>query len=841
MLASRNRSLPTEEPVGVGARVLEVLEDLEQKAPVVIVVDDAHWADIDSLRTLLFLARRFVGERVLTVLAHRGEVPSRLPEGIHRMAGGRTGKTIRLAPLPVGEIQGLAAALGVQRLSARAARRLHTHTEGNPLYVTALFSPRCPRTAGEAGNRCSPRPTPSPIRIVARLDACSPSARRLIEAGAVLGTTTSLTLAARLGDVPDPVDALDEAVEIGVLQVRREDAGVRDVTFSHPLVRAAVYEQLGPARRVQMHAMAAGLVDDTASALRHRVMAVNPPDPVLVADLDSFARHEASLGAWAASAWALVEGSRLSPERPDRERRLLQAVDAMIGAGDLLQAEAFAQETVAFAPGPLRNAALGYLAVLRGQADDAERLLHAAWDSARSTADAALRAAVAQRLALHNVGRLRGTDVVEWARRSIELSTTTDPVRVEAQALLGLGLGWQGQLQEGLRAYGSVLDELADDRASPPPERVRMAQGWLRLVGDDVAGAHQSLATTAPTALRAGSVRIAVWSYVWLARAGFLLGRWDEAAADADRAVALLEESGHAWLRPLARFAAAAVPAARGEWAAAEEHARGAAARSTDYELMVVAAAMAQAQVPAAQGDHDGVLRALQPIVALTDRRGVDEPGFWPWQELYGDALVGAGRVDEADAFLRAHEEAAAERGRGSMIAGLARVRGRVEAAHGRLPAAEAAFGKALAELGQLPLPFQHALVELAYGQVLRRAGQRRAAADHLQAAHDEMAALRARPYLERCERELAACGLAPAKRSDFDPSRLTGQELAVARLVAVGMSNRQVASELFVSIKTVQFHLTHIYAKVGVGSRAELAAHFRDSELTEVVDDPSE
>jgi len=79
-----------------------------------------------------------------------------------------------------------------------------------------------------------------------------------------------------------------------------------------------------------------------------------------------------------------------------------------------------------------------------------------------------------------------------------------------------------------------------------------------------------------------------------------------------------------------------------------------------------------------------------------------------------------------------------------------------------------------------------------------------------------------------RCEQESAACGLAPAKRSGIDPSRLTAQELAVARLVAVGMSNRHVASELFISIKTVQFHLTHVYAKLGVSSRAELASQFR-------------
>jgi DNA-binding NarL/FixJ family response regulator len=122
-------------------------------------------------------------------------------------------------------------------------------------------------------------------------------------------------------------------------------------------------------------------------------------------------------------------------------------------------------------------------------------------------------------------------------------------------------------------------------------------------------------------------------------------------------------------------------------------------------------------------------------------------------------------------------------------------------------------------------MPFAQALLELAYGQVLRRGGQRRAAVEQLQAAHDRFAGLGARPFVERCERELSASGLAPAKRHAFDPSRLTAQELAVAQLVARGLSNRQVAAELFVSVKTVQFHLTRIYSKLRVSCRAELAA----------------
>jgi DNA-binding CsgD family transcriptional regulator len=237
----------------------------------------------------------------------------------------------------------------------------------------------------------------------------------------------------------------------------------------------------------------------------------------------------------------------------------------------------------------------------------------------------------------------------------------------------------------------------------------------------------------------------------------------------------------------------------------------------------------AWAHVAAARGDNAGVLRTLEPLTAIQPREAIDEPGFWPWRDLYGDALVSAGLVDEADALLGPGEALADQRGRRVEIARLARVRGRLEAARGDAGHAEAAFQHGLERLGDLPVPFERALLELAHGQTLRRAGKRRAAAAQLQSAADRLATLEAQPYLERCERELIACGLSPTERRTFDPSRLTAQELAVARLVADGLSNRQVAAELFVSIKTVQFHLTHIYSKLGLSSRAELAARLRD------------
>ena len=246
-----------------------------------------------------------------------------------------------------------------------------------------------------------------------------------------------------------------------------------------------------------------------------------------------------------------------------------------------------------------------------------------------------------------------------------------------------------------------------------------------------------------------------------------------------------------------------------------------------DYELMVTAAAMARAEVATARGDHEGVLRALEPLV-VPARTEIVEPGLWPAPDLYIDALVSVGKLAEADELLDSFEPLAATRGHAAV---LARWPGRAGACWppaGRLTDAEDTFERALATFGELAMPFHRAQVELTYGQALRRAGKRRAAATQLHAAYVRFRELGATPYLRRCEREMGGCGLNPARRGDFDPHRLTPQERAVARLVAMGMSNRQVAAELFVSVKTVQFHLTHVYTKLGVGSRAELAAHYR-------------
>jgi DNA-binding CsgD family transcriptional regulator len=237
----------------------------------------------------------------------------------------------------------------------------------------------------------------------------------------------------------------------------------------------------------------------------------------------------------------------------------------------------------------------------------------------------------------------------------------------------------------------------------------------------------------------------------------------------------------------------------------------------------VASVGMARARLAEARADPAGVLAALEPLRALPFRDAIDEPGFWAWPDLYAEALVALDRVAEADALLVPHEERAAERGRASPIARLARARGRVEAAAGRPDGAEAAFDRALAALAGVTLPFEEARVELAAGAFRRRIGQRRRAVDLLDAARRRFVALRAVPYVQRCDRELAASGRRPAAADDRNRVGLTSQELVVARLAAAGRSNREVAVELVVSVKTVEFHLRNVFHKLGVTTRREL------------------
>ncbi|MBF8194573.1 helix-turn-helix transcriptional regulator [Nonomuraea sp. K274] len=245
--------------------------------------------------------------------------------------------------------------------------------------------------------------------------------------------------------------------------------------------------------------------------------------------------------------------------------------------------------------------------------------------------------------------------------------------------------------------------------------------------------------------------------------------------------------------------------------------------------------------------DHEAVV-ILGPS-ASREACGVPPPGgsaeglsvsaelaFWPvgggslpWEDLLVDALVMAGRVDEAVLRLRRSEKRGA--GRPSRLAAASRARGNLHAARREPERAKAAYERSLELLDVLGTPFPLGLAELDYGAFLRRQGKRALAADHLERAHAALVELRARPYVERCSRELAACGVGHASRTE-GPAQpaLTTQEYAIAQHAARGLTNRQIARELALSVKTVEYHLGHIYLKLGIRSRAQLAVQLTQS-----------
>jgi DNA-binding CsgD family transcriptional regulator len=237
---------------------------------------------------------------------------------------------------------------------------------------------------------------------------------------------------------------------------------------------------------------------------------------------------------------------------------------------------------------------------------------------------------------------------------------------------------------------------------------------------------------------------------------------------------------------------------------------------------------MAGALVARARGDHDAVIRALEPLLPLAELDGIREPGILDWPILYAAALVRLNRLRDAETVLARFARVARERNRAQSLAGAERVRAGIDAALGRADDAEVSFVASLAILDDFPLPFERALTEFEYGRFLLREGHNRAAVWQLEAAQERFIELGARPFVEECSRELARCGSAPVDDGSHAARwRLTPQEVSVARLVATGRTNRQVADELVVSIKTIEYHLGNVYGKLGIRSRQELVPTF--------------
>lgn len=810
---------PSTDPLDAGAQLVDVLGALQEAGPALVVVDDAHWADAPSMQALTFALRRLHADRVMVLIARR-DGPPELSDGVRRLVDAR-GQHLRLGGLDAVALAELAVRSGAGRLPVAAAERFRHHTDGSPLHAKALLEQLDP---AELRREAGPLPAPRSYAmvVVSRLASCAAATEALVTAAAVLGERCELPAAARVAGLDDPAQALEEAVVANLLE-GADVATAGAIAFVHPLIRAAVYHDLGPARRAGLHARA-GTVTFGSTALDHRVAATLVDDPDLARQLVDQAATEARGGAWVVAAGHLAAAARLAPDPVDRERFVLEAASAYLRGGETAKATSLLEEvTTDSAP---RRSLLGQLALVSGRLDEARHHLEAAWD-----VDPQLAASVAIQLGHLGLLQARSEEAVRWGRRALEAAGDDAGTRSAALSVVALGLGVAGRGEEAL----GLLDQgpVAPSEVTAGNADWVFARGVVRYYTEDLRAAGADLAAVS-LAGPGGLVRTRINGLACLAKTEYRMGRWDDSVGHADLAVSLAEDADHVWAFAFCRAVATMVLAARGDWARAVAHADAAAASAgaSGTAVDLAYAASARAQVAFAQGDPAAVVAAVEPVVELWRPDGFSEPSFLPWREQYADALVSLGRFAEAEEALAQLETLARSRGRRSSLAGATRVRGRIEAARGHGEAAESAFEDALALLDGVPTPFYRALVEEAHGRFLRRQGQRRAAAAHLRSALATFADLGARPFLDSCDRELAACGLSPSPRTHPAAARLTPQELATARLAASGCTNREVAAELVVSVKTVEYHLGHVYAKLGIPSRHRLAAALAGRDL---------
>ena len=811
------------DPLAVGADLVMWLgQCCRGRQMALVVVDDLHWADGPSARALLFAVRRLHADRVLVAAAARPGELARLGEGWLRfLAGDHRAGRVRLGGLGPEEVAALGRALGAGDLPRRAVGRLLEETGGNPLYCRAVLEET--GTAGlgpDGGTLRVPRSLAG--TVLARVDALSPAARQLAEAAAALGQHCELAVAAALADLDDPVPALGEAVAAGIL-AEEPGGAAAGIGFSHLLVQRAVYGDLGPARRRRLHQRAAGLVD-RGRALGHRVAAAAGPDDGLAAELEAAGRDAQRHGRAAQAAAWLAQAAAITSEPAATDRRVLDALEILVIYGEVAQAQAVAARATAAGPGSRRSWLLGTLDFLAGRAAAAEARLVEAWQAHDQDRDASAGAAAATQLAVLCLVAGRVPEAIAWAERAAGADAAPAAVRHQALGVLAMTLSRDGRGPEGLARLAFLP---AAPSEVPPEDTDALAlRGMARVMAEDLAAAVADLSAAAAR-LRAGvPLRTGSLCLSYLAVAEWRLGFWDDAVVHAELAVSLDRDADRVWELGSKHFIAAVIPAQRGEWQAASAHVEMAAqvARATSAPREIVAAATAREVLAAARGDLEGVTGAAAAVRAAGNTQFLRRLPY-DWRSLEIDALLGLGRLDEAETALAELEAVLSPAGPPSGLVAAARLRGDLAAAAGYPAAAAAAFQTAWRRAKGLRMPLALAQLEISDARRLRGAGQPQAAVARLRSARQRLITLGARPYVEICDRELAAAG-APAEPGTMPAlPGLTPAEQAVARLVAAGRTNKQAAAELYVSIKTVEFHLGHIFGKLGIRSRKDLIA----------------
>jgi ATP/maltotriose-dependent transcriptional regulator MalT len=823
------------DPVLVGQSLARELHD--SKATI-LVVDDAHWADHPSLTAIRLAARRLFSDEVLLILIH--QPPSASPEildsrpksgvagprlnpglgeGWRRVFESERGVQIRVGGLGVEEVVLLAVATGHPGLSPGGAARLCEHTGGHPLQIRHLLD-ELPMHSIVFGDGPLPAPRGMAASVTALLARCRPATQEFVAAAAVIGRAFGVAHAGELAGHADTIttaEATAEALDAGLLEEVPGSNG-RLLCFTSSVVRGMVYHDLGPVRRRELHGRAASRGGD--GAIWHRISAAARPDGRLADDVECLARKHLNAGNVPAAAIYLSHALDLTPAGAARLPRLLATVEALLVAGNISAASEYEAELATDGAGSWSRYVLGYLLLLTGRQVEAKNQLDRALAAVRRDGGSAgdeppdLEARIATLLALIGVLSVSYQDMIGYGERAVRAAT--EPwVSSFAWFTRSLGLAIAGRGSE-------ALADLDQRRRDPEPSSldVVVASGMIRLWTDDLPGARQDLTTAVSRATRGEALRIGQ-ALGFLGEVEYRLGALAESVLHTGLAVGDATENDRIWDYAML-YALASYPlAAQGEWAQAQSHVDQATiwAQRVGTPAGLVYAAASRAALAHARGDPASLLTAAVDLEAFYPAR---ESGTHLLGPLLADALSQLGRTDEATEALTAFLARLRSNDRVSTQLSIARVRAQIAAAEEDHEAALAACHHGLRLARSLAMPLEEARLELLTGKCQSAAGRRVAALRHLRAALHRFRVLGATAYVARTMR------VARDERISMDVAdavfeTLTRAERAVATLACQGLSNKEIAGQLVLSQKTIEFHLTRVFRKLDVATRAEL------------------
>ena len=823
---------PSTDPLAAGATLMRFVDTLTLDRPLVVVLEDAHWADRPSLDALTFAARRLRGDQAVLCVTCRPEGVDRLPPGLMRLVD--PSRHIDLQPLDAAAVAELAAHLTGAPVTSVAAERLAEHTGGNPLHITTLLRELTPGRLGTG----APLPAPRSYAtlVLGRLAGCGAATRRLVEALAVLdrrpGLTTAMAVAGLDPAGEEGLAALDEALASEMV-VLVEQPGERSLAFAHPLVGAAVRDDQSMSRRQALHRAAAAHVPG-AAGMRHRLAGCAGHDATVAEEAAEVARAEAARGAHGSAARLWTEAARVSPDPGWSDRARLHALDHHLLAGDVVAAGRGRPLLDQAEPGPLQSFMAGRLAYVLGPRSDAEGHLDRAWQAvtaAGGSSDPALAARIAALRATTAVDRADGAAGLEWARRSLALAPEA-AADCNPGHMLAMSCALEGELRAGIDELSAALE---DPPAGPAAATdLHLGRGVLRMWAHELGPAAEDLGACLGMWNTGGVFVARETARFFLAELYHRAGRLDDAIVTAETAVSIVAETDQVWLAAFPHAIAVLPLAVRGEWDRADAHLAQsrAAAAASDGGAAGLWAAAAAVRLAESRQDPAGVVTACEALGGIPARgvRRIDE-AILPWRATFAEALAAIGRLDDARRVLAWLERDAVGATNAMVLADVARARLTVHLAAGDVDAAVATAADLRVPAGGAgdPGPLARARLDLAAGRAWLAAGDADAAAVAMASARGRFEALRAAPWVAVVDAEQSASGRRrdPARRAAG--GELTAQEQAVAHVVARGASNREAADELFISVKTVEHHLSRVYAKLGVRSRTQLAGVFRE------------